>query len=273
MDAFQKISIFKEPYCIRLTCKIHLVENMKERIAEELKTVAEDLIFGRTNSVGVHTNGAVDLLARIDFDLAVHKMLELDNFKENIELQKWFHTQNDKIFHRYGIVCRLKGGCGFDTASTNDLECRNMLLKEDLNHRSYSIDIIIPKLEKYAMKTLQYGLDAILGIGEYKLSKKKQEAFCPPRKWESLNPEEKSEVLKKIGMGSWFDSPLNVPSKIPLYLQQHLEVEQRRKFESSAAQLKCLFDGNGNVSAVIHNDPRQKLEKMAYVFVAFVVYI
>lgn len=236
---------------------------MKRTIPEEHQKFAEDLVFGHTNAVGVHTNGAVDVFHYDNFNENIKTMFNMDTFHDYDRFKIWMENKEKRIYERYSLVSRLKAGFGFDTASTNDLECRNSLLKEELNHRKWSIDYVIPMLEKFALKTLKYGVDAVLGIGEYKIAKKKEQVLCPPPSWANISLEEKNEILRKIGIGSWFENPRNVPSNIPLYLLQNLETEQRKNFEAEAKTMECFYDGNGSVSAVVHKDPRQQKAKFS----------
>uniref|UniRef100_A0AC35G055 Uncharacterized protein n=1 Tax=Panagrolaimus sp. PS1159 TaxID=55785 RepID=A0AC35G055_9BILA len=192
-------------------------------------------------------------------------MLRDPAFSENEELKSWFKHHQHVLFERCSLRSRLKAGYGFDTASTNTNECHNKLFKEDINNKKLPLHELIPKIEDYCFKTLEYGFDAILHGREYKLSKAKRELKTSPKEWESLTLEQKSAIMKKLGYGDWFDHPRTRPSIIPLFLLEHLENVQRKNLETRAIELSkfCLFDDSGEVKAVVDKDSRRTVQRFA----------
>uniref|UniRef100_A0A914Y783 Uncharacterized protein n=1 Tax=Panagrolaimus superbus TaxID=310955 RepID=A0A914Y783_9BILA len=102
---------------------------MLVRVPEQNHILAQTFVFGHTNPAGIHHNGVVDEIGRKNFDSAITTMLCHPSFAENEALKKWFDSQQNILYERYGIEARLKAGYGFDKAHTNGMECNNRLFK------------------------------------------------------------------------------------------------------------------------------------------------
>uniref|UniRef100_A0AC35F2F3 SWIM-type domain-containing protein n=1 Tax=Panagrolaimus sp. PS1159 TaxID=55785 RepID=A0AC35F2F3_9BILA len=265
-DQLHKLPIFDPDFCEHITCKIHKVENLLDRVPEQHRYLAKVHVFGETNPHGIHITGAVDEITKERFDAAIDEMLNLPCFSNDAELKAWFSVaQREYLFKRYGIASRLKAGFGFDTASTQSIECRNKLFKEDINNKKYAVDKLIPLIEEHCFTTMEYLFEALLHSTDFKLSKSKISLKSAPREWEVKEFEDKINVLKKFGYEKWFDHPRNSASKIPSLLLKNLESKQRKNIEQKSIELSqsCLFKKDGTVRAVIDEDPRKRKQNFA----------
>uniref|UniRef100_A0A914P8X8 Uncharacterized protein n=1 Tax=Panagrolaimus davidi TaxID=227884 RepID=A0A914P8X8_9BILA len=125
-------------------------------------------LFGKVQGT-IQEKAAFDVLDIEEFKNLIQNLAQTPEWQKYPELQKWAKTPHrvDRYFEGYGLLYRIIAGWGFNFATTNALECLNMLVKS--GQKKMALHDLIIHLLDYVTKQIQSAAMTLIGTSKYHL--------------------------------------------------------------------------------------------------------
>lgn len=179
---------------VSLRCQIHFRNIVKDELKKleitgEKQSYFLNRVFGSISS-GIHVEGLLDAKNEDEFDvLLLAYKREMDEKERELrkaepKFTSWIQSHADMMKSSMILESRLKAGLTcHDTATTNDAESNNHVIKSAANNEELSTVDFISLAKSLAISQKQEVIRAVICKGEYRFKKEFQDLECSESQW------------------------------------------------------------------------------------------
>uniref|UniRef100_A0A914QGF5 SWIM-type domain-containing protein n=1 Tax=Panagrolaimus davidi TaxID=227884 RepID=A0A914QGF5_9BILA len=248
LDAFLKCFIFQTD-CQRLQCMVHFEENVETYCDFDKAKIRGD-IFGTVVGTSRY-KGLLDELSYPEFEAKLHYLSSLDYWIRNPRLIEWLKptSRRERIFKRYGLLSRIRGGWGYKACETNTVECENKIIKEDIYDMT-PVPEVIRKVE--ARVHSQIIIAGTSFVQDDPVQLRNQSEFVGLEGWKRLSTDSKLKKFNGIGLENSDEIAgfTMAPTTFPPTLAPNMTEQQRREMMQQSKKVEVFASASPGVFLV-----------------------
>uniref|UniRef100_A0A914YYY6 SWIM-type domain-containing protein n=1 Tax=Panagrolaimus superbus TaxID=310955 RepID=A0A914YYY6_9BILA len=228
---------------------VHFEENVKNYCDFDSTKILGD-IFGRVVGESRY-KGLLDELSFPEFEAKLDYLSSVDYWVQNPRLIEWLKqaSRRERIFTRYGLLSRIRGGWGYKACESNTIECENKIIKEDIDDMTPVPDVI-RKVE--ARVHSQIIIAASSFVQDDPVQLRDQSEFVGLEGWKRLPTELKVNKFNGIGLENTDEIAgfKMAPTTFPSELAPNMTEQQRREMMNQSKKIEVFSSASPGVFLV-----------------------